>query len=329
MWTCPPILIHVATSSTSDDIIQIDIAQTLLGREGGRNVPSPEKRNDDNCYWFASTYNSNDDKFRELEIIPIIKAACRGAGFRVNCKYKKMENGNGCIEVKCCRGTYHYEEKSITVHKKKKKKTIKPVHGQEGNDTRCSFHFQIYWDNNRRRWFLPKVQRGSRVHCGHEHMDPADINLVAKNTQSHSDDRHNDDSSMQIGDDYDFSNNDHIDDTDETDLVTSFHPRYVNICNYAVSAGDVGIRVMTKHFDHCQRRFLEFINNAEVSDDQVVDPESGGSAYDRFKNPFEVICRMAQQSGIMGIQVASEELLACQQELVDNIASMNKSASRR
>eukprot|EP00984_Skeletonema_dohrnii_P001874 scaffold625_cov169-Skeletonema_dohrnii-CCMP3373.AAC.11 len=315
MWTCPPILIHVAESSTSDDILQIDIAETLLGREGGRNVPSPEKRNDDNCYWFASTYNSNDDKSREVEIIPIIKAACRGAGFRVNCKYKKMENDNGCIEVKCCRGTYHYEEKSTTVHKSKKKKTIKPV---------C-------WDNKRQRWFLPKAQRGGRVHCGHEHMDPVDINLGAKNTQSNSDDRQNDDSSMQIGE-YDLLTNDQVDDIDGTDLVTSFHPRYVNICNYAESAGDVGIRVMTKHFDHCQRRFLEFIHNAEVSDDQVVapdPPESGSSACDRFKNPFEAICRMAQRTGIMGIQVASEELLACQQELVHNIASMKKSASRR
>ena len=41
-WTCPPILIHVAESFNSDRIIQIDIAETLLGRDKGRNVPSSE-----------------------------------------------------------------------------------------------------------------------------------------------------------------------------------------------------------------------------------------------------------------------------------------------
>ena len=196
-WTCPPLLINVAASSTSDDIIQIDIAETLLGREGGRNVPSPEKRNDDNCYWFAKIFNINTDEFREKEIVREIKAACRAAGFTVNCKYKKMEYGNGCIEVKCCRGTYHCEEKSLAHNRKKarstksnaapkaiKKKTTKPVHGQDGNDTRCPFHFQIYWDEKHQRWFLPKIQRGNRVHCGHSPIDPADIKLETKNSIS-------------------------------------------------------------------------------------------------------------------------------------------------
>lgn len=108
-----------------------------------------------------------------------------------------MEYGNGCIEVKCCRGTYHCEEKSLAHNRKKarstksnaapkaiKKKTTKPVHGQDGNDTRCPFHFQIYWDEKRQRWFLPKIQRGNRVHCGHSPIDPADIKLETKNSIS-------------------------------------------------------------------------------------------------------------------------------------------------
>ena len=196
-WTCPPILIYVAESLNSDRIIQIDIAETLLGRDKGQNVPLPEKRNDDNCYWFPELFKSNDEKFREKEIIPEIKAACRQAGFTVNCKYKKMENGNGCIEVKCCRSTYFSEEKSTahngkkkrtsksnTAPKKNRKKTMKPIRGQAGNDKKCHFHFQIYWDQKRQRWFLPKIQRGIRMHCGHKHMDPADITLETKNSIS-------------------------------------------------------------------------------------------------------------------------------------------------
>jgi hypothetical protein len=68
-WTSPPILICVAESLESSTIIQIDIAETLVGQDKGRNVPSPEKRNNDNCYWFSNIFNSNDEKFREKEII--------------------------------------------------------------------------------------------------------------------------------------------------------------------------------------------------------------------------------------------------------------------
>ena len=62
-WTSPPILICVAESLESSTIIQIDIAETLVGQDKGRNVPSPEKRNNDNCYWFSNIFNSNDEKF--------------------------------------------------------------------------------------------------------------------------------------------------------------------------------------------------------------------------------------------------------------------------
>ena len=78
-WTCPPILIYVAESLNSDRIIQIDIAETLLGRDKGQNVPLHEKRNNDNCYWFPELFKSNDEKFREKEIIPEI-----GCGSKMN-----------------------------------------------------------------------------------------------------------------------------------------------------------------------------------------------------------------------------------------------------
>ena len=193
-WTCPPILLHVAESYESDGILQIDVAETI---GEGQNVPSPEKRTNDNCYWFAKIFNTNTDEFREKELVPEIKAACREAGFTVNCKHNKMENGNGRIEVKCCRGRYHSEEKSLAHNRKKartaksnaapkerRKKTMKPVHGQDGNDKRCPFLFQIYWDEKRKRWFLPKKQRGNRMHCGHKPIDPADIKLETKNSIS-------------------------------------------------------------------------------------------------------------------------------------------------
>mgnify|MGYP000300499200 CR=1 FL=1 len=81
-----------------------------------------QKKN--HCYWFAKIFNTNTDEFREKELVPEIKAACREAGFTVNCKHNKMENGNGRIEVKCCRGRYHSEEKSLA-HNRKKARTAK------------------------------------------------------------------------------------------------------------------------------------------------------------------------------------------------------------
>jgi hypothetical protein len=147
------------------------------------------------------------------------------------------------------------------------------------------------------------------------------------------DDHHNN-SEMQIGD-CDFVDNDRVNDSAKTDLVARFHPRYEMICKYADSARDSGIRVMATHFNHCQRRFLNFFNNSTVTEDQVAAPEppkSGSTAYVRFKNPFETICRMAQQSGEAGVKVVSEELLACQQELVSLVdgkkLSTKKSDSR-
>lgn len=338
-WTCPPILIDVAESLTNDGILQkIDIAETILGREG-RSVPSSKKRNDDNCYWLAKKFNI--DEFREKEIAPEIKAICRAAGFKVICQYRKTAyGGNGSIEVKCCRGKYHSVEKTLVQNRKKartaksnaapktrKKKSMKPILGQDGNDTRCPFQFQIFWDEKRKRWFLPKIQRGNRVHCGHKQIDPADIKLRTKNSISPVEKEKITEDSLQshistaatLNPKVNNLNQVDVDESDQNKLTARFLPRYVDICDYAQSIGENGIAVMTKHFDHCQRRFLNFIYNATISEDQVAAPKpakSGSVPYVRFKTPFEAICQMAQQTGEAGIEVFSEELLACKQELV-------------
>ena len=137
-------------------------------------------------------------------------------------------------------------------------------------------------------------------------------------------------------DDYDYVNNDQVNNSDEIDLVSKFHAHYETLCKYAESAGDRGIEVMTSHFNHCQLRFLNFFNNSTVTDNQVAAPDppkSGSTPYVRFKIPYETICRMAQQSGKAGVNVVNEELQACQQELVILVEgkklSTKKSDSRR
>lgn len=57
----------------------------------------------------------------------------------------------------------------------------------EGNDELCPFFFKVYWDNNRKRWFIPKKQKGEKVHCGHKQQQPSDIRLEAKHLLSSED----------------------------------------------------------------------------------------------------------------------------------------------
>eukprot|EP00985_Skeletonema_marinoi_P029681 scaffold28643_cov121-Skeletonema_marinoi.AAC.1 len=77
--------------------------------------------------------------------------------------------------------------KKATQQKEKKKKSEKPVNGMEDNDELCPVHFRVYWDVGKNRWFLPKVQVGVKVHCGHKHKDPSDIRLEMKDTISPTD----------------------------------------------------------------------------------------------------------------------------------------------
>ena len=107
-------------------------------------------------------------------------------------------------------------------------------------------------------------------------------------------------------------------DSNAKDLSERFLPRYETICKYAEACGDDGIQVMAKHFDHCQRRFLHFIHNSNVSDNDVAVHTSPKSSnpYHNFKPPYERICSMAQRGGDLGIDAASEEFAACLEELV-------------
>ena len=119
------------------------------------------------------------------------------------------------------------------------------------------------------------------------------------------------------------ANDNFVDEVDvkskKVDLTERFRPRYAEICKFADSAGEDGVVVMAKHFNNCQRRFLNFFNNSTVREDEVPlppPPKSRSTPYIRFDQPFQAICRMAQRTGDAGIEAVSETLTACQQELV-------------
>jgi len=54
-------------------------------------------------------------------------------------------------------------------------------------------------------------------------------------------------------------------DSNAKDLSERFLSCYETICKHADACVYDGMQVLAKHFDHCQRRFLHFIHNSNVS----------------------------------------------------------------
>lgn len=194
-WT-GTVYIDVAESLNSDTIMEIDIMETI--DNATKKVPSASKRCDENCYWLLKKfYNKNDDDTRH-EIFATIHNAVRRGGFQVKCRYQENSSDTtdaktGWIEAKCKRCEFHDEEKNKTHNmkkksnlntkkeaKEKKKRSGKPVKGLEGHDTLCPVCFKIYWDAALQRWFVPKHQKGEKIHCGHKQRKPSDIRLDIK-----------------------------------------------------------------------------------------------------------------------------------------------------
>jgi hypothetical protein len=79
-WSSPPILLTVAEFMTSDRFIEIDIVETIVSRaEGGGNVPRENKRNDDNCYWLAKVFDTNDTEKVKLFLASRVPAVVLGS----------------------------------------------------------------------------------------------------------------------------------------------------------------------------------------------------------------------------------------------------------
>lgn len=192
-WT-GMVCIDVAESLTSDTIIEIDIMETI--DNATKKVPSASKRTDENCYWLLKQfYDKNDDDTRN-QIFATLQNACRIGGFKVKCRYHENSSGTiaaktGWIEARCNRCEFHNEEKNKahnmkkksnlnikkTKAKEKKKRSGKPV---KGLHELCPVCFKIYWDATLQRWFVPKHQKGEKIHCGHKQRMPSDIRLDIK-----------------------------------------------------------------------------------------------------------------------------------------------------
>jgi hypothetical protein len=188
-WTTGVINIAVATSLTNDELVVINLTETI----GQAKRPAmAHNRSDENTYWLPSAYNNNNEKFRASEVYPMFIKACRDAGFKVHARWRKDRDA---VVFSCTRDSYYDEEKETRYSQNrerkgkvknphlppipKQSKTQRPVKGGEGSDGDddenkvCTFKFNVYWDSVRSRWYLPHQQSGCIEHCGHFQLDPS------------------------------------------------------------------------------------------------------------------------------------------------------------
>ena len=193
-WKAGPISISVATSLTDDNPKIINISDTI---GHGKYAPRKGKRNDSNCYWLPSTLNENNDDVRQTLIHPMFVLACREAGFIVHAEY---EPSMQAIRFSCKRGKRHDEAKQkkylagkprnvrdpaqAPIPRKRKTQLALPPKSDDDDDNDdnsiCPFYFNVYWDEESKRWFLPHQQKGSLEHCGHMHICPQHLKIQSR-----------------------------------------------------------------------------------------------------------------------------------------------------
>jgi len=212
-WNTPELFIDVATALDNDQPVTINIIDTFVEHEIRRSRKDKHSVSDPtSVYWLQSKYNQNTKEFRvETLSVPFVKSA-QQAGFNLSMKgYEKKKNQlpfrcpryepytPGARKPPSSKDTAHLPpspSKRTARFKKgfraqetspRKTKTTKPVLSQADNvqsseslgveDVKCPFRFNIYWDQQRRRWWLPKKQSAVSHHCGHTEQTPDQIRI--------------------------------------------------------------------------------------------------------------------------------------------------------
>ena len=205
-WQADEINITVATSLHDDTPQTINIAPTI-GKN--KNVPRASKRNDKNCYWLQKSFNLNNASFRQKYIHPMFVHACHASGFNIHGEY---EPNDKCIQFGCLMRKWHDEvyQKEYRDSQPRNVKNpneppiprtrrkFRPVKSnitdsfveedseEEGgiNKKICTFRFRVYWDDGKKRWFIPLKQRGCVHHCNHLQETPEFLRIQTRHVPS-------------------------------------------------------------------------------------------------------------------------------------------------
>lgn len=183
--------IDMATSITDDNPKNINLSNTL---GHSKYVPRRGKRDDSNCYWLPSTINQNNKDYRAEYIHPLFVLACREAGFIIHAEY---ECSMKAIRFGCKLKKYHNESKKKKYQadrprdvrdptqppiprERKTQLPLKHDDDDKEDEDNCPFYFNVYWDEDSNRWFIPHQQKGSLDHCGHMHTNPDHIKIQSR-----------------------------------------------------------------------------------------------------------------------------------------------------
>ena len=182
-----------------------------IGHDDAKNISKftqPEEQ-----YWLPRRYNQNTEEYRADDLSPIFVRACKAAGFRlIMSNHVEMSNNRSRILFVCSRYRHHKkkkkqasnatttneqteekedgeEEEEVAADVPERERTVagnlisssgklcKTERPIKDEDELCKFSFKVYWDGGKKRWFVPKKQKGNKEHAGHIRKEPHQVRM--------------------------------------------------------------------------------------------------------------------------------------------------------
>jgi hypothetical protein len=141
-------------------------------------------------HWLPAEFCINTIEFRRDHVVPYFSRSANICGFAL--RVKGWEGQRNTLHLCCARGKEYKprpnkekeqseeDKRELGTGKikpnpkasplKKKRKTpprvdttTKPLKGED----RCPFFFNVYWDKDEKRWWIPEKQNGNPNHVGH------------------------------------------------------------------------------------------------------------------------------------------------------------------
>ena len=195
-WTPATLKVTVATSLTDDTPKVIDLVD-CVGK-----VARSSKGTLSNPHWLPMRFCSSDESFRQNVLSPYFMNACRAAGFPAVILQTRMKQNT--VIFGCQKGRYlKSEAKSGSVASQddddtdsvapseatsvaseprsasKRKWRAQRPQRYMGVET-CKCRFNVCFDPQNKRWFIPRLGPGTLSHNDHVQKDPKEIRSRSK-----------------------------------------------------------------------------------------------------------------------------------------------------
>ena len=100
---------------------------------------------------------------------------------RFGCKLKKYHNESKKKKYQADRPRDVRDPTQPPIPRERKTQLpLKHDDDDKEDEDNCPFYFNVYWDEDSNRWFIPHQQKGSLDHCGHMHTNPDHIKIQSR-----------------------------------------------------------------------------------------------------------------------------------------------------